>query len=252
MQIAVDQRLGAGHEVPLGGADRGDHLGIVGVGSDVRSARRRHRATARGRIRLAEDEQLGDLAERGVDRFGDEQLELLRIDAERGGSERDIGDVPPERGRRAVVAFAVVERAAPDPVVGQILDRERVPLRVGVVEHWDRTRAQPPVCPQRPSFCVVAGRRHRPRGIGAHVRQGLLDHQAGSITVGRLAADDEDEVQVAVPDLANGVDTSQSFGERGSAGDVLGDGVDGERLVVGVRHLAPSAGAASTSLRRAE
>ena len=35
MQVAVDQRLGAGHEVPLGGAEGGDDVGIVRVGGDV-------------------------------------------------------------------------------------------------------------------------------------------------------------------------------------------------------------------------
>ena len=181
VQVAVDQRLGVGHEVPLGGADGGDHVRIVGVGGDVGAARRRHRATPPGGVRLAEDEQLRDLAERGVDRLGGEQFELLGIDAERGGSEGDVGDVPPERRRRVGVALAVVERTAPDPVVGQVLDREGIPLRVGVIERWDRGRAQPPVHPQRPRLGVVARRGHRPRGIGSHVRQRLLDHQARGI-----------------------------------------------------------------------
>ena len=94
-------------------------------------------------------------------------------------------------------------------MVGQVLDREGIPLRVDVVERWDRGRTQPPVHAQRPRFSVVACRGHRPRGIGSHVRQGLLDDQACGITVGRLAADDEDEVEVAVADFAHGVDAGE-------------------------------------------
>ena len=68
VQVAMDQRLGVGHEVPLGGADGGGDVGIVRIGDDVGAARRRHGATSCGRVRLAEDEQFRDLAQRGVDR----------------------------------------------------------------------------------------------------------------------------------------------------------------------------------------
>ena len=124
-------------------------------------------------------------------------------------------------------------------MVGQVLDRERIPLRVDVVERWDGGRAQPSVDPQRPRLCVVARRGHRPRGIGSHVRQRLLDHEAGGIAVGRLAADDEDEVEVAVADFAHRLDAGEPLGERAPIGDVVGDGVDGEQFVLGLRHLAP-------------
>ena len=97
VQVTMDQRLGAGHEVPLGGADGRDHVGIAGVGGDVAVARRRHRATPPGRVWLTEDERLGDLAEWGVDRLSDERFEPLGVDAERGSSEGDVGDVSPER-----------------------------------------------------------------------------------------------------------------------------------------------------------
>jgi hypothetical protein len=126
-------------------------------------------------------------------------------------------------------------------VVGQVLDREGVPVRVGVVERGDGGGAQPPVHAQRPRLGVVPRRGHRPRGIGAHVRQGLLDHEARGIAVGRLARDDEDEVEVAVADLAHRVDAGEPVDERGATPDVVGDGVDGQQVVFGIRHLAHSA-----------
>ena len=77
-------------------------------------------------VGLGEHEVLGDPAQLRVARGHEARLALLRLQPEVRGPERDPGDERADRRGRARVDLAVVERAAPDAEVAEVLEREHV------------------------------------------------------------------------------------------------------------------------------
>src|SRR5690606_41206229 len=94
-------------------------------------------------------------AQLGVDGGGEGAGALACVHAVHGGAERDRADVTAHRLGGAVVAQPVVQRGAPDAVVGQVLDGEDVAVGVVVVQLRHEVGGEPPVQPQR--LGLVAG-----------------------------------------------------------------------------------------------
>ena len=115
VQVTVQQRLGAGHETVLGEADLAEHSPVAAEGVDIGLVARQHRVVLVLDVRLGEDEILGDLAQFGVDRAGEQPLLLDRVQAEHRGGEGRAGDVAADLGRRPTLHLTAVQLAAPDP-----------------------------------------------------------------------------------------------------------------------------------------
>ena len=178
VEVAVDQRLAAGHERVLGlggrGADR-RRLQALGRRADLLL----EPVALGARERLGEHEVLGDLAQLGRHRLGREQLQRLRLDPEQRGVEGEPADVAAHLLRRLVVALAVGQRGAPDAMVGEVLDGEDVALGVEGVEGRDQLRREAAVLAVRARLGDRPARGERPLGPDqAHVGQRLLEHDA--------------------------------------------------------------------------
>ncbi|MPM14511.1 hypothetical protein SDC9_60875 [bioreactor metagenome] len=232
----MDERLGVGHEHPLGLPHRPHHLhiglelgdiGLVGGQDDV---------AAGVHQRFGEHQVLGDRAQVRVDAPGDRLGQFVAVHAEQAGAERDGADVRPHGSGSTLVLLTAAQCTAPDLVVGQVLHHDDVPIGVELVDRRHQVGHQRVVGDERLGLVPGPVRCHRPPLAGhPHPRQGLLDAQSATLPV----LDQEDHVEIAVPDLiaADQMIDIDARGEMRLRPDVVPEGGFRQEFVVSLSHF---------------
>ena len=201
MQVAMQQRLGIGGEHMLQPL-RLDLEVAVGAqfGDEAVELRRRMPVHRRFEIGVGEDQVLGDVAE--LDIVGEQRqirLAIARLHGEVGAAKQRAGHEQADVAGDVRQLPPVDQRAAQDDVRRQILHDDQRLAFVEMIDRRHRARRARLLPGQRVVFEEGALQRQRPAVADEpHIGQRLLD-DGGAL----VALDDEDQVQIAVADLAH-------------------------------------------------